>query len=131
MITELIEERVRATRPRKLAPQPQPIMIEHQSSDAETIVVGPLAINVKHSELSISGTVVKLGATEFGILVLLARHAGTALTRQQILDGLHGSRHAISDRAVDVQVTGLRAKLGAHAGLLETVRGIGYRLQLP
>ena len=116
---------------RAVAPNAHPIMVEHEDSATQTIAAGPLVMDLQHRALSISGAVVPLGATEFGILALLAQHAGTPLTRRQILDALHGSRHAISDRAVDGQIKGLRAKLGVHAGLLQTVRGIGYRLQLP
>jgi two-component system phosphate regulon response regulator PhoB len=51
------------------------------------------------------------------------------LSRQQILDAVHGEDDAVTDRAVDVQVVGLRRKLGRRAAYIEAVRGMGYRLK--
>ena len=50
-------------------------------------------------------------------------------SRQQILDGVHGDNYAITDRAVDVQIVGLRKKLGDAGKYIETVRGVGYRFK--
>ena len=50
-------------------------------------------------------------------------------TREQILDHLYGPKHAVSDRAVDVQIVGLRRKLGPAGKYIETVRGVGYRFR--
>jgi two-component system phosphate regulon response regulator PhoB len=77
----------------------------------------------------VDGQPVDLSATEFRMLHFLARRPGWVFTRQQILDGLHGDKHAITDRAVDVQVVGLRRHLGTAADYLETVRGVGYRFK--
>jgi len=45
------------------------------------------------------------------------------------LDGVHGDNYAITDRAVDVQIVGLRRKLGSAGSSIETVRGVGYRFK--
>ena len=61
---------------------------------------------------------------------LLAQRPGWVFTRQQILDRIHGDDiYAITDRAVDVQIMGLRKKLGPVGGYVETVRGVGHRLK--
>ena len=71
----------------------------------------------------------ELTATEFKLLYFLAQRPGWVFTRQQILDGVHGDNYAITDRAVDVQVVGLRKKLGEAGAYIETVRGVGYRFK--
>jgi len=82
----------------------------------------------KHLVL-VDGKPVELSATEFRVLHALARKPGWVLTREQILDAVHGDNYAITDRAVDVQVVGLRRKLGPAGKYIETVRGVGYRFK--
>jgi DNA-binding response OmpR family regulator len=51
-------------------------------------------------------------------------------SRYQIVDAVHGADYPVTDRSVDVQIVGLRRKMGQHGGLIETVRGVGYRLRV-
>jgi two-component system phosphate regulon response regulator PhoB len=51
------------------------------------------------------------------------------MTRDQIIDAVRGEDYAVTDRAVDVQIVGLRKKLGKCADYVETVRGVGYRFK--
>ncbi len=67
--------------------------------------------------------------TEFGILSLLAKHAGWVFSREQIVDAVKGHDYPVTTRAVDVQIAGLRKKLGTAANYIQTVRGVGYRLR--
>jgi two-component system, OmpR family, alkaline phosphatase synthesis response regulator PhoP len=80
-------------------------------------------------EVRVNKRSVKLTPSEFGILRLLADNCGRAITRQEIAQTLHGPRQSSSERAVDVQVVGLRKSLGRHGKRVETVRGVGYRLR--
>jgi two-component system phosphate regulon response regulator PhoB len=80
-------------------------------------------------EVSIEGESIPLTKTEFGVLHLLARNAGTAFTRQQIIEAVKGADYPVTDRAVDVQISNLRKKLGARGKLIETIRGVGFRLR--
>ena len=79
--------------------------------------------------VAVSGRDVDLTRTEFDILQFLMRRPGWVFTRNQIIDSLHGSEHAVTARAVDVQVVSLRRKLGDAGETLETVRGVGYRMK--
>ena len=72
---------------------------------------------------------INLTATEFKLLHFLARRPGWVFTRQQIVDAVRGEDYPVTERAVDVQVVGLRKKLGEAADHVETVRGIGYRFR--
>jgi len=72
---------------------------------------------------------VDLTYTEFQILQYLAERPGWVFTRTQIVDAIRGDNYAVTDRSVDVQMVGLRKKLGHHGQYLETVRGVGYRFK--
>jgi two-component system alkaline phosphatase synthesis response regulator PhoP len=98
--------------------------------DGQAVIrVHDLLIHPGRHEVSVAGTPVILTITEFGILHLLARRPGWVFTRQQIIDAVRGYGYLVTPRAVDVQIFGLRKKLGDCGRLIETVRGIGYRLQ--
>jgi len=103
--------------------------IEDDEDDDEVLKRQGLTIHSGRHEVQVDGRTVELTSTEFRVLKLLASRPGWVLTRQQILDGVHGDNYAITDRAVDVQVVGLRKKLGAAGHLIETVRGVGYRFK--
>ena len=95
----------------------------------ETLKVHDLLIAPKRHEVRYRGKPVELTATEFKLLHFLARHPGWVFTRDQIVDNVRGEDYAVTDRAVDVQVVGLRRKLGDAAEYIETVRGVGYRFK--
>ncbi len=76
-----------------------------------------------------TGQELDLTYSEFEILLLLASKPGWVFTRSQIVDSIRGSNHAITDRSVDVQIVGLRRKLGDLGNIIETVRGAGYRFK--
>ena len=94
------------------------------------IRVGMLQIIPERHEVLVEGKTVDLTATEFRLLLLLARRPGRVFTRQQIIDTLHEGFAAVTDRSVDVQVVSLRRKLGSVGQeMIQTVRGVGYRLR--
>jgi two-component system phosphate regulon response regulator PhoB len=79
--------------------------------------------------VSVRGKAVDLTFTEFQVLHFLARRPGWVFTRYQIVDAVRGSDYPVTDRSVDVQIVGLRRKLGKAADCIETVRGVGYRFK--
>lgn len=97
----------------------------------ETLAVGDFEIVPGRREVKVRGKLVSLTFTEFEILRLLAGRPGWVFTRYQIVDGVRGEDYPVTDRAVDVQIVGLRRKLGRAGDAIETVRGIGYRLRDP
>ncbi|KIC69790.1 response regulator transcription factor [Pseudarthrobacter phenanthrenivorans] len=94
----------------------------------DVIVLDDLAIDLNRHTASRAGTPLPLTATEFELLALLARHAGSVVTREQILDALWGDAFLASSRSLDVHLTGLRAKL-QKPGFIINVRGVGYRVE--
>jgi len=97
--------------------------------DDEIIRIDGLSIDVKKFLLSIDNVAVDLTKSEFGILHFLASHRGWVFTRYQIVDAIRGDKYVVTERAIDVQVAGLRKKLKDHAEMIETVRGVGYRFK--
>ena len=100
-----------------------------EEEESEIVEIRDLMIHPGRHEVFVCGKPVELTATEFKLLHFLAQRPGWVFTRQQILDGVHGDNYAITDRAVDVQIVGLRRKLGAAGSYIETVRGVGYRFK--
>ena len=104
------------------------------ADDAERLEAGPIRVDLAEHRVHIEDREVELTATEFRLLALLVRRPGRVYTRQQIIESIHEGFAAVTDRSVDVQVVGLRRKLNEASTdvgrLLETVRGVGYRLQV-
>ncbi|MHB1931269.1 MAG: response regulator transcription factor [Acidimicrobiales bacterium] len=91
------------------------------------LVAGGVEVDTGRREARVAGQDVALTAREWELLAFLARNAGLALSRTQILDGAWGPGWYGDERTVDVHVRQLRSKLG-EALPLTTVRGLGYRL---
>ncbi len=94
-----------------------------------TIRVHNLLICPGRFEVQVDGETVPLTTTEFRVLHVLARRPGWAFTRYQIADLVHGEENVVTDRSVDVQIVGLRKKLGSAGKHIETIRGVGYRFR--
>jgi two-component system phosphate regulon response regulator PhoB len=90
---------------------------------------GLLVVDSDRHRVTAKGEPVDLTITEFGILQFLASRPGFVRTRDQIIAAVHGGNTVLSGRTVDVHVTALRRKLGHSGSLVETVRGVGYRLR--
>lgn len=98
--------------------------------DSETTLkIESLAIDPKRHEVTIAGDAIDLTHTEFKLLHFLAQQPGWVFTRDQIVDAIHGHDYPVTDRSVDVQVVGLRKKMGECGKYIETVRGVGYRFK--
>jgi len=102
---------------------------EPATDDQAPIRARDLVINPGRHEVLVKGKRVDLTFSEFRILQCLARRPGWVMTREQIIDAVRGRDYAVTDRSVDVQVVGLRKKLGSRADYIETVRGVGYRFK--
>ncbi len=99
------------------------------AEEAATNTIHELVIHPGRHEVVAEGKRIDLTLTEFRLLHFLARRPGWVFTRYQIVDALHGDDYPVTDRSIDVQVVGLRKKLGKYGKYIETVRGVGYRFQ--
>jgi len=100
----------------------------HTGDRQQNIVLGDLDVDLRRRVAALGSQVLPLTATEFDLLALLAQHAGSVVTREQILDALWGDAFLASSRSLDVHLTGLRAKLQL-PGFIINVRGVGYRIE--
>jgi len=96
----------------------------------EIIQVENLVIDTGKYLVTIEGKPISLTSTEFNLLRFLAQHRGKVFTRNQLLDNVWKDETFVIDRTVDVHIRSLRRKLGSAANLIETVRGVGYRLAM-
>lgn len=117
---KILLARVRAVLRRKQAPT---------TDDKAPLRVQDLVIDPQRREVRLKGKAIDLTCTEFGLLHFLAGRPGWVMTRDQIIDAVRGEDYAVTDRSVDVQIVGLRKKLGKGADCIETVRGVGYRFK--
>jgi len=98
-------------------------------ADDEVLRVHDIVIHPGRHEVLVGDDRIDLTFTEFRILHTLARRPGWVYTRYQIVASIHGEHYPVTDRAVDVQIAGLRKKLGDAGEYIETVRGVGYRFK--
>lgn len=112
--------RVRAVLRRKFAPP---------EDDTATVFIHDITIHPNRREVLVANVPVELTFTEFQVLHFLSRRPGWVFTRSQIVDAVHGDDYPVTDRSVDVQIVGLRKKLGHAGNYIETVRGVGYRFK--
>lgn len=88
-----------------------------------------LVIHPGRHEVLVEGRNINLTTTEFRILHYLASRPGWVFTRSQIVDEVHGDDYPVTERSIDVQVVGLRKKLGPAGEYIQTVWGVGYRFR--
>jgi two-component system phosphate regulon response regulator PhoB len=116
---KVLMQRVKALKRRSDTGMETPEVIEH---------LGIRIDRIRH-RASVEGKELDLTPTEFRLLETLLRQPGRAFTRSQLMDAAIGEGAVVLERTIDVHVKALRRKLGAAAELVETVRGVGYRLR--
>jgi two-component system, OmpR family, alkaline phosphatase synthesis response regulator PhoP len=99
------------------------------TADSKRVEFQNIKIDPGRHEVWVSGKTIALTVTEFRILQLLLNRPGWVFNRNQIVEGVRGEGYAVTDRSVDVQIVGLRRKLGRAGKQIETIRGVGYRLK--
>jgi len=105
---------------------------EPAAADADeggVLKAGPLSIDTQKHEVALDGEPIQLTLTEFKLLTAMVNSRGRVLTRDQLMDKAMGTDVMVTDRAIDVHITSIRKKLGKDNWLVNTVRGVGYRLR--
>ena len=90
--------------------------------------MGPLAVDLAAHRVTVNGDRVRVTAMQMRLLVHLLEHRDEVVRRADLLRQVWGYRGDVRTRTVDIHVQRLRERLGSAAGLITTVRGIGYRL---
>ena len=97
--------------------------------EKDILEIHDIIIHTGRHEVLVNHIPIQLTFTEFGILNFLVKRPGWVFTRSQIVDAVKGDDYFVTDRSVDVQIVGLRKKLGSAGKYIETVRGVGYRFK--
>ncbi len=97
--------------------------------DYTPIKIHSIGIDEQKVRVTIGGEEVRLTATEFKLLSLLAAQPGRTFTRTHIVEKLNNGMHPVTERSIDVHMVSLRKKLLGTGDLIETIRGIGYRMK--
>ena len=99
-----------------------------EEGEARFLEVNGIRLDVEHHSVDVRGSPIELTATEFRLLKLLMQELGKVQTREKLLQKVWNYENDIETRTVDTHMRRLREKLREEASVLETVRGVGYRM---
>ncbi len=102
---------------------------EKLEKQTDSLQFGSLHINLLRQEISGPAGPINLTTREFALLQLFAEQPGRVFSRQDLLGRIWGDDVIVTERTVDVHMKNLRKKIGADGNLIETVRGVGYRVR--
>lgn len=118
-------------RRQRLQPQHSPAL-QLQKTNAmpaiEDYNLGAITLSLKTYEVRVSGELIDLTPSEFKLLSTMVQNSGRVLTRERLISEVQGEGVSVIGRTVDTHVFGLRKKLGKAGDLIETIRGVGYRI---
>ncbi len=100
-------------------------------SASRVLECGGIRVDCDGVQVWCGDSLLELTHSEFKLLVALLQNQGRVMTRDQLMENVQGGGVSVVDRAIDTHVFGLRKKLGACADVIETVRGVGYRVRGP
>lgn len=106
----------------------------HSRGDADAslpsqLALGELVMDLQSFQVTVSGEPLELTRSEFRLLESLMQNQGKVLSRENLIEQIQGEGVNVVGRTVDTHVFGLRKKLGAYADVIETIRGVGYRVR--
>ena len=106
---------------------------DHSPDDGGILVVGPIRMNIDKHQVTVNSVSISLPLKEFELLEFLMRNSGRVLTRGQLIDRVWGGDYYGDTKTLDVHVKRLRTKIEedpANPVLLQTIRGLGYKLEI-
>ncbi len=122
---------VKPARPRLLLARLRAVLRRGPRDERPTepcLCIGGISLDPSAREARVGEQRLQLTRTEFDLLELFLRSPGRVFRRIDLIESLHGSPGAISERSVDFSIHGLRTKLGRCSGCIRTVRGVGFKL---
>lgn len=99
------------------------------ASTQEDLSLGPIQLSLKTYEVKVQGELIDLTPSEFKLLSTMIMNRGRVMTRERLIEEVQGEGVSVVGRTVDTHVFGLRKKLGVAGDLIETIRGVGYRIK--
>ena len=101
------------------------------NNDGSVLVSQGVMVDRERHRVTVEERLLDLTPSEFGLLEALIRQPGRVFSRSELIDAALGGDSLVLERTIDVHIRSLRQKLGPHAVLVETVRGVGYRFRDP
>jgi two-component system, OmpR family, phosphate regulon response regulator PhoB len=95
----------------------------------ESLQLGPIQLSLKTYEVKVGNDAIDLTPSEFKLLSTMMLNRGRVMTRERLIEEVQGEGVSVVGRTVDTHVFGLRKKLGVSGDLIETIRGVGYRIK--
>jgi Response regulators consisting of a CheY-like receiver domain and a winged-helix DNA-binding domain len=120
----VLAARIRASLRRKEA-----IASQGESSPKKIFQHGKISLDIDRHTVLLEKKPLDLFPTEFAILVQFMSNPDIVFSRQRLITAIRGNDYPVTDRSIDVQIMGLRKKLGDSGDMIETIRGIGYRFK--
>jgi len=102
-------------------------IVNPRADKPESIEFGLLKIDLVGYKVFLDNCALDLTVVEFKLMELMARHPGKVFSRNQLIERINGPQYFATERSTDVQIVGLRKKLGLYKDAIETVRSVGYR----
>lgn len=102
-----------------------------KGKESKTLKVGNIEMDLARHTISVGGERVQLTLKEYELLHKFIKNPGMVFTREQLLQSIWGSDFVGETRTVDVHIGTLRTKLGESGDYIQTVRGVGYRMEVP
>jgi two-component system phosphate regulon response regulator PhoB len=104
---------------------------EGHTENGSVLVSQGVMVDRERHRVTVEEKLLDLTPSEFSLLEALVRQPGRVFSRSELIDAALGGDSLVLERTIDVHIRALRKKLGAHAVLVETVRGVGYRFRDP
>ncbi|HEY6874155.1 MAG TPA: response regulator transcription factor [Geobacteraceae bacterium] len=101
-----------------------------ETAEGKIIRIGAIAVDTERHIVTIEGAEIILTTTEFKLLLTLAERLGRLQSRELLLKDVWGYNYSGDTRTVDTHITRLRTKMGDAAGMIKTVRGFGYKMEI-
>jgi len=101
-----------------------------KAESASLLVAGNIILDIEKHEASCAGEPLNLTVSEFKLLANLIRNRGRVMTRAMLVAEIQGEGISVVGRTIDTHVFGLRKKLASSGDLIDTVRGVGYRVKI-
>lgn len=124
-LTKPFDEKILAARVKALIRR---VSSPQTKMQQEELTFGPLQISLRTYEAVLDGVPLVLTPSEFKLLATMAFNRGRVMTRDRLIEEVQGEGVSVVGRTVDTHVFGLRKKLGQHGDMIETIRGVGYRI---
>ncbi len=105
-------------------------MAENLTANPDMLAAGGIVLNFKSHRATCNETEMSLTPSEFKLLTALIQNRGRVLSRDKLIELVQGEGVSVVDRAIDTHIFGLRKKLGSCADMVETIRGVGYRVEI-